>query len=288
MLEGLSTVPFKFRRGYTGPFVYSGMTRPSHSTPNQSAIESGRLNRFIARAGVCSRRKADELIAGGLVRVNGQVTREYWRQVSSEDQVTVKGRLISPGELLYLLLNKPKDTITTSHDERGRTTVMDLITLPKGHQGLFSVGRLDRNTTGVLLLTSDGELGHRLMHPRYRVPKQYLVRTRKPVQVEEIDQLRLGVELEDGPARVDQVMYVHPDNPHQVGIEIHEGRNRQLRRMFEALDHEVLALERISYAGLTARGVRRGRWRRLRTHEINRLRRLVRSNSNSSQPAPHD
>jgi len=262
------------------------MTRPSRSRPNQPAIESGRLNRFIARAGVCSRRKADELIAGGLVRVNGKVVREFWQQVSTADQVTVKGRLITPGELLYLLLNKPKDTITTSHDERGRTTVMDLITLPKGRQGLFSVGRLDRNTTGILLLTSDGELGHRLMHPRYQIPKQYLVRTREPVQVEEIIQLRQGIELKDGPARADQVAYVHPDNPHQIGIEIHEGRNRQLRRMFAALDHEILALERISYAGLTTRGVRRGRWRRLRTHEINRLRRLV--HSNSSPPAPHD
>lgn len=280
---------FVLRRGFAGPFVYAGMTRPSHKgVHNQGSLEFGRLNRFIARAGVCSRRKADELIAGGMVKVNGKVVNEYWLEVTKSDQVTVNGRLITPGRLMYLLLNKPKDTITTSRDERGRSTVMDLINLPEGPNGLFSVGRLDRNTTGVLLLTSDGDLGYRLMHPRYRVPKQYVVRTRDPVRPHQIDQLRKGIMLEDGPASADQVMYVQQGNHYEVGIEIHEGRNRQLRRMFAALNHDLVALNRVSYAGLTTRGVRRGKWRRLRRHEVNRLRRLVRSHVNSSPPIPHD
>ena len=249
-------------------------------------MESGRLNRFIARAGVCSRRKADELIAGGMVQVNGKVVKEFWQTVDKNDQVVVKGRQITPGKYIYLLLNKPKDTITTSKDERGRKTVLDLITLPEGPQGLFSVGRLDRHTTGVLLLTSDGKLGHRLMHPRYEIPKQYVIRTKDPVRPHEIDQLKKGVMLEDGQAKADRVMYVKPDNSHEVGIEIHEGRNRQLRRMFAALSHDVVALERVSYAGLTTKGVRRGRWRHLRPHEINRLRRLVRVQH--SKTASHD
>ena len=258
------------------------MTRRPQKNPPPKSLEHGRLNRFIARAGICSRRKADDLIASGQVKVNGKVVREYWFKVQKGDAVTVNGHLITSRPYLYLLLNKPKDTITTNSDDRGRTTVMDLIRLSEGKNSLFSVGRLDRNTTGVLLLTSDGELGHRLMHPRYQISKQYVIRTRDSVRPHQLQMLRRGILLEDGLAKADQVMYVRPGNHHEVGIELHEGRNRQLRRMFAAIEHDIVALERVSYAGLTTRGVRRGKWRRLHEQEIKRLRRLVRSKSSTT------
>ncbi len=235
-----------------------------------------RLNKYIARAGVCSRRKADALIDQGLVKINDQAASEYWYQVQPGDVVEVNGRVISPRQFVYILHNKPKDTITTTSDERGRQTVMDLVRLPDQEgEGLFPVGRLDRYTSGTLLLTNDGELAHRLMHPRYEITKRYVVQTRQAVKPHEIDQLKRGIELDDGLARADQVAYVHPPNHHEIGIEIHEGRNRQIRRMVEALGHEVLSLERVAYAKLGTDGVRRSKWRRLSPHEIRRLRRLV-------------
>ena len=235
-----------------------------------------RLNKYIARAGVCSRRKADALIDKGLVKINDQVASEYWYQVQPSDVVELNGRVISPRQSVYILLNKPKDTITTTSDERGRQTVMDLVRLPDQEgEGLFPVGRLDRDTTGTLLLTNDGELAHRLMHPRYEIMKRYVVQTRQAVKPHEIDQLKRGIKLEDDLARADLVTYVHPPNHHEIGIEIHEGRNRQIRRMFEALGHKILSLERVAYARLTTARVRRGKWRRLISHEIRRLRKLV-------------
>ena len=235
-----------------------------------------RLNKYIARAGVCSRRKADALIDKGLVKINGQAASEYWYTVQPGDVVEVNGRVISPRQSVYILLNKPKDTITTTSDERGRRTVMDLVLLSGGEgDGLFPVGRLDRDTTGTLLLTNDGELAHRLMHPRHEITKRYVVQTRQAVKPHEIDQLKRGINLEDGLAKADQATYVHPPNHHEIGIEIHEGRNRQLRRMMEVLGHKVVTLERVAYANLTTDGVRRGKWRRLQSHEIRRLRKLV-------------
>lgn len=251
------------------------MAKRTADNPSGQLLETGRLNRYVARAGVCSRRKADELIASGQVKVNGRVCRDYWLHVEKGDEVLVGSRIISPRPFVYLLLNKPKDTITTSVDDHGRKTVFDLINTKEGMEGLFAVGRLDRNTTGTLLLTSDGELGHRLMHPRYSVPKQYIVRTLDPVKPHELARLRSGIQLEDGKATADQALFVDPQNHRAIGIEIHEGRNRQLRRMFAALSHEVISLERVSYAGLTSTGVRRGKWRRLREREVGRLRRLV-------------
>ena len=246
-------------------------TRPA-SKPE--ALEEGRLNRYIARAGVCSRRAADSLIDQGAVKVNGHTVRAYWHQVERGDSVEVNGRLVSPRPYEYLLMNKPKDTITTARDDRSRPTVMELI--PEAvRTGLFTVGRLDRDTVGVLLLTSDGELGHRLMHPSYRVPKRYVIRTRKPIKPHDVERLRTGVKLEDGIAQADMAAPVDQKDLCQLGLELHEGRNRQVRRMLEAIGHQVLALERVSYADLTAQGVRRGKWRRLRPHEVTRLRRLV-------------
>jgi 23S rRNA pseudouridine2605 synthase len=235
-----------------------------------------RLNRFIARAGGPSRRKADELIEAGRVRINGQVVTDFWYLVRPGDAVEVGGRLLSERQAVYLLLNKPAGVITTTDDERGRSTVMDLVDLPpREKEGLFPVGRLDRDTQGVLLLTSDGTLAHRLMHPRYEIEKLYVVRTRESVKPHQLEQLRQGVPLEDGLARADRVAYLHAENHHEIGVQLHEGRNRQIRRMLEALGHEIVSLERVHYAGLTTEGVRRGKWRRLLPHEVQRLRHLV-------------
>ena len=248
--------------------------RPISTAEQPTALEQGRLNRYIARAGVCSRRAADKLIERGLVKVNGNVVREYWHKVQPGDAVEANGRLISPRPFVYLLLNKPKNIIVTTRDERSRRTVMDLVP-DEFRKGLFSVGRLDRDTVGVLLLTNDGTLGHRLMHPRYEVPKRYVVRSNAPLSSADLAQLRAGVALEDGLARADKVVLADSDDPCKFGLELHQGRNRQVRRMVEALGYEVVALERISYAGLTAKGVRRGHCRRLQAKEVTRLQRLV-------------
>jgi len=255
------------------------MTRSGAGRPKIQALEAGRLNRYIARAGVCSRRNADKLIDSGQVRVNGEVVHEYWYHVKKGDQISVNGKEISPQQFLYILLNKPRDTITTVKDQKGRRTVLDLIKIDGGTSGLFPVGRLDRNTTGVLLLTSDGDLGHRLMHPSFQVPKQYLVRTKDPVRPDHLDQLQRGIVLEDCTAVCDRAVYVQTGNSNEIGIELHEGKNRQIRRMFEALDHEVVTLERVSYAGLTTRSLRRGKWRELGKKEIRKLYRMVGQNN---------
>lgn len=238
-----------------------------------------RLNKYIARAGVCSRRKADELIEKGQVKINGAVVTELGTRVSETDDIEVNGRSISPRRHMYILVNKPKDTITTTDDPHDRDTVMELIKMSEEEKrGLFPVGRLDRDTTGVLLVTNDGDLAHRLMHPSYEIDKLYRVRTKKPVKPHELDQLHKGVKLEDGIASADQVAYVALPDHHEVGISIHEGRNRQIRRMFEALGHEIASLERVNYAGLTADGIRPGKWRRLQEHEIRQLHRQVKLN----------
>lgn len=251
-----------------------GSSRNKEGTAAQR--EGMRLNRYIARAGVCSRRDADGLIESGRVRVNGEVVTEFATRVTDADEVEVNGRSISPQRHVYLLVNKPADTITTKDDPKDRRTIMDLVRMPEAEKGsLFPVGRLDRDTVGVLLLTNDGKLAHRLMHPSYEVEKLYRVRTRDPVKPHEIDQLKKGVELEDGPASADEAAYVALPDRHEVGLRIHEGRNRQIRRMFERLGHEVEQLERVNYAGLTVEGVRRGKWRRLEPFEVRRLRRLV-------------
>ena len=236
-----------------------------------------RLNQYIARAGVCSRRKADEFIAGGKVRVNGEVVTDFSTRVTSSDAVEVAGRVISRQSLRYILLNKPADVITTTSDDRGRETVLDLLALPDDEaQGLFPVGRLDRNTVGTLLVTNDGELAHRLMHPSFEVDKVYVVRTKEAVKPHELDALRKGIQVDDETLAAERASYVDASNHHEVGLLLHEGRNRQVRRMFEALGHEVAHLERVSYAGLTTEGIRRGRWRELTSHEVRKLRRLVR------------
>lgn len=235
-----------------------------------------RLNRYIARSGVCSRRQADDLIAKGLVKVNGKVVTEMGTKVQPGDVVEANGKTISPAKHVYILLNKPGDVITTTDDERGRKTVLDFVQIDESEaKGIFPVGRLDRHTTGVLVITNDGELANRLMHPRYETEKLYLVTTKESVKPHQLAQLREGIELEDGSAAADNVSYVHPDLKNQIGIAIHEGRNRQIRRMMTALGHEITSLERVRYAGLTTSGVRRGKWRHLLPHEVRKLKKHV-------------
>lgn len=235
-----------------------------------------RINKYIARAGVCSRRKADDLISQGLVKINGNVISDFGIQVFPDDQVLVNGRSISPTSLVYILLNKPGKVVTTTKDEKGRRTVLDLITMPEhDKKGLFPIGRLDRDTVGVLLLTTDGDLAHRLMHPRYEIEKYYKVTTAKDISEDEINRLQNGVMLDDGKARAKHAGYIEKESRNSIGIMLHEGRNRQIRRMIEAIGHEVKNLERVRYAGITSKGLRRGRWRQLQPHEVRRLKNLV-------------
>ena len=238
--------------------------------------EGMRINKYIAHCGVTSRRKADTLVEEGEVRLNGERVSEHGVKVHSGDRVEVSGRRISLDPLSHFLLNKDKDTISTTDDPKGRDTVLDLLrgVSQDEKEGLFPVGRLDRNTTGALLVTNDGDLAHRLMHPRYEIEKVYFVRARSTVKPHQLDALRRGVELDDGPAAADRAAYAG-DTKSEIVLVLHEGRNRQVRRMMETLGHDVVHLERTGYAGLTTEGLRRGEWRRLDEHEVSALRTLV-------------
>ena len=244
--------------------------------PVLSMTEPVRLNRYIASSGVCSRREADDMISRGWVKLNGEVVTGMGLKVARGDRVEVNGKQIVPTDREYLLLNKPKDTITTTSDEKGRRSVMDLLDQDEfGSLGLFPVGRLDRHTTGALLVTNDGDLAHRMMHPSYEVTKQYMVTTRDPVEPEDLKKLTDGIELDDGPAKADRVSYAPSGEQNLLFMSIHEGRNRQVRRMVEQLGNEVTALERVVYAGLSTRGIRKGKWRRLSREEVTALYRQV-------------
>lgn len=232
-----------------------------------------RLNKYIANSGVCSRREADELIAQGLVTVNGQVITEMGYKVKKEDVVKYDGRKILPEPYVYILMNKPKDFITTTEDDKGRKTVMDLLA-DKIPQRVFPIGRLDRNTTGVLLLTNDGEVAQALTHPSFEIKKVYHVVLDKKVSGNELDKLVTGVELEDGTVFADAATFVDNEDRRHVGVEIHSGRNRVVRRMFEALGFEVEKLDRVSMGIFTKKDLPRGKWRFLTQSEIGFLMKL--------------
>jgi 23S rRNA pseudouridine2605 synthase len=238
-----------------------------------SSESSWRLNKYIANSGVSSRREADTIIADGKVKVNGVVVTEMGHKVTNKDKVTVDGAEVHPEDFTYILMNKPKNHITTVEDEKGRTTVMDLISDATGLR-VYPVGRLDRNTTGLLLLTNDGDLANRLMHPSYKVKKTYIVETDIALTDAQMLELRQGINLDDGPATAHEVRRV-PGSPNAVKISIFEGRNRQVRRMLEYFKLEVIKLHRTYYAGLTVVDVRPGRWRFLKEKEVNDLRMLV-------------
>ena len=228
-----------------------------------------RLNRYIANAGICSRREADALIAAGEIRVNGEVVTEMGYKVQPTDTVQYGKTNLNREKLVYVLLNKPKDFITTTEDPEGRRTVMDLVA-GASKERIFPVGRLDRNTTGLLLFTNDGEVAQKLSHPSHKNKKIYQVELSKPLTEEHLRQIAEGLELEDGKAIVDDVAVV-AGNAHFVGIEIHIGRNRIVRRIFEHLGYEVVALDRVQYAGLTKKDLPRGKWRFLSEQEVIRL-----------------
>ncbi|MGI4741429.1 MAG: pseudouridine synthase [Janthinobacterium lividum] len=231
--------------------------------------EELRLNRYIANAGICSRREADALIAAGEIRVNGEVITEMGYKVQPTDTVQYGKTNLNREKLVYVLLNKPKDFITTTDDPEGRKTVMSLIaTASKEH--IFPVGRLDRNTTGLLLFTNDGEITQKLTHPSHKNKKIYQAELDKPLTAEHLGQITAGLELEDGKAEVDDIAVV-AGNPHFVGIELHSGRNRIVRRIFEHLGYDVVALDRVQYAGLTKKELPRGKWRFLSEQEVIRL-----------------
>ena len=230
--------------------------------------EDMRLNKYVAHCGVAARRKASELIQQGLFTVNGEVVLEPGYRVKKEDEVKYEGKIIEPEkEMIYILMNKPRNAITTVQDDRGRRTVMDLIE-EKLPVRIFPVGRLDRETTGLLLLTNDGALAKKLTHPSHEVAKVYHVKLNKALSQKHLEQIANGLQLEDGPAPVDSIAYVKGKEKNEVGVEIHIGRNRIVRRIFEHLGYQVTHLDRTYYAGLTKKDLPRGRYRFLRKREL--------------------
>ena len=253
---------------------------PKRNTPSSfqnepSEIEGMRLNKYIAHCGICSRRQAAELIKEGKVMVNDEVQLAPGYQVQLDDVIKFEGEVVQPEEQkVYVLLNKPKNYITTLKDEKGRKTVMDIIG-GKVKERIFPVGRLDRATTGLLLLTNDGELAQKLAHPSNEIKKVYQVELDRPVTKTDLDQIAKGLELEDGSAPVDQVYYLRDKPKSEVGIEIHIGRNRIVRRIFESLDYQVVRLDRVYYAGLTKKNLSRGFFRHLNDQEVIMLKHFV-------------
>lgn len=244
---------------------------PKRPDPKGSKDDNNiRLNKYIAASGKCSRREADELIKTGRVRVNNKTVTELGIKVGHLDKVMVDKDLIRGEKKVYILLNKPKDVITTTDDPQGRKTVLDIIKVP-GNQRVFPVGRLDRNTTGVLLITNDGELTSKLTHPKYEIKKIYEIHLDKGLKDEDIEKLSEGIELEDGSFKIDKVSFIDPANRKEIGVEIHSGRNRIIRRTFESLGYEVMKLDRVMFAGLTKKNLPRGRHRVLSPREVGYL-----------------
>jgi 23S rRNA pseudouridine2605 synthase len=246
--------------------------RPPKRAPAGAGEGLIRLNRYLSNAGVASRREADNLIEMGLVKVNGKVVTELGTKVDPRKDVVVFDDVsLKPERMRYVLLNKPKDYITTMEDEKGRRTVMSLIH-GACKERIYPVGRLDRNTTGLLLFTNDGDLAKRLTHPRYAFPKLYHVETTDKIKAEDLDKLRKGISLEDGFVKADEIEYVgEGSNKKEVGVRIHSGRNRIVRRMFEHLGYTIKKLDRVMFAGLTKKDLPKGRCRHLTEQEVNFL-----------------
>ncbi len=245
--------------------------RIDYKEENVNPDEPIRLNKFLANAGACSRREADAFIQAGVVTVNGQVVTELGTKVKRSDDVMFHDQHIRPEKKVYILLNKPKDYVTTVDDPQQRKTVMDLVK-DACPERIYPVGRLDRNTTGVLLLTNDGELASKLTHPQYLKKKVYHVFLDKNITAADMKKVAEGVELDDGPVHADAVEYASPTDKKQVGIEIHSGKNRIVRRIFESLGYYVTKLDRVQFCGLTKKNVRRGDWRFLTEKEVDMLR----------------
>ena len=253
------------------------LAKDQHVTSNQQlATSSMPLNKFIAHCGVCSRRDAAEFVKLGKVKVNNETITEPGHKVSTKDEIKVNGKKISlTKNLVYILLNKPKDYITTTDDPHKRKTVLDLIKLK---ERIYPVGRLDRNTSGVLLLTNDGELSQKLTHPSHEVKKVYHVTLNRPLDKKDFDRVLKGIDLEDGSASVDVLAYADVKDKTQLGVEIHSGRNRIVRRIFEHLGYDVKNLDRVMFAGLTKKNVERGKWRFLSEKEVRDLKYFSKGN----------
>ena len=257
--------------GYDPNAKYSMKKRIEYKEENIDPTEPLRLNKFLANAGVCSRREADEFIQAGLVTVNGEVVTELGTKILRTDEVKFHDAPVTLEKKVYVLLNKPKDYVTTSDDPQQRKTVMDLVkdVCP---ERIYPVGRLDRNTTGVLLLTNDGDLASKLTHPKFLKKKVYHVHLDKNLTAHDMQQISEGITLEDGEIKADAVAYADERDKSQVGIEIHSGKNRIVRRIFESLGYRVTKLDRVQFAGLTKKNLRRGDWRFLTEKEVDMLR----------------
>lgn len=268
------------RQGAPGNNRQGGLGKGKSFTPRPRAVdyelpipdpnETVRLNKFMANAGICSRREADEFIQQGLVKVNGVVVTELGTKIKHSDVVEYDEKVVALERKCYILLNKPKDCVTTSDDPNGRLTVLDLVK-NACKERIYPVGRLDRNTTGVLLLTNDGDLASKLTHPKYVKKKIYHVWTDRDISEEDMQRIADGIELDDGEIHADAISYATEEDRNQVGIEIHSGRNRIVRRIFESLGYHVTKLDRVYFAGLTKKNLPRGRWRYLTQEEVNFL-----------------
>ena len=257
--------------GYNPNAKYSMKKRIEYKEEHIDPNEPIRLNKFLANAGVCSRREADDFIQAGVVLVNGEVVKELGTKVKRTDNVVFHDQPVTLEKKVYVLLNKPKDTVTTSDDPQQRKTVMDLVK-DACPERIYPVGRLDRNTTGVLLLTNDGDLASKLTHPKFLKKKVYHVYLDKNVTAHDIQQIADGITLDDGEVHADAIAYASDTDKSQVGIEIHSGKNRIVRRIFESLGYRVVKLDRVQFAGLTKKSLRRGDWRFLTEKEVEMLR----------------
>ncbi len=244
------------------------------SKPIKSDVDGIRLNKYISNSGICSRREADVLIAAGSAMVNGKVITEMGYKVQLTDEVRFDGSLINPETKRYVLLNKPKNYITTMDDERGRKTVMELVHMATKER-IYPVGRLDRNTTGLLLFTNDGELAKKLTHPKHNVRKLYHATLDRKFAIKDLQTLSSGdFSVEGKKVFIDDVAFVEGSSKSEVGIEIHSGRNRIVRKIFETLGYKVVKLDRVIFAGMTKKNIQRGHWRHLTEQELNNLKML--------------
>ena len=262
---------YTLRGNYDASAKYSKKKRMEYKEALADPDAPMRLNKYLANAGVCSRREADNYIQAGLVTVNGVIVTELGTKITRHDDIRFNGERINPERKVYILLNKPKDCVTTVDDPQERKTVLDCL---KGacKERIYPVGRLDRNTTGVLLLTNDGDLASKLTHPKFLKKKIYHVYCDKNVAMSDMTLLVNGLDLEDGKAYADEVTYVNDADRSQIGLEIHSGKNRIVRRMMEHLGYKVMKLDRVLFAGLTKKNLKRGEWRYLTDKEVNMLR----------------
>jgi 23S rRNA pseudouridine2605 synthase len=269
--------PFRKRDNNSEKFGKTERVAPINRSRQKQEVNDDliRLNRYISNAGICSRRKADELIESGVISVNGQVVSELGHRIDPyKDEVRFNGELLKREKKVYVILNKPKDYITTTDDPQERRTVMQLVA-KASKERIYPVGRLDRNTTGLLLLTNDGELADKLSHPRNGISKMYHVELNKNLAQGDFNQIQFGLELEDGLIKPDNISYVAGASKKEIGIQIHSGKNRIVRRIFEHLGYDVVKLDRVVYGNLTKKDLPRGRWRYLEDHELIQLKHLI-------------